>query len=162
MPLLKKGSALAFFDFFSKLPQYAGRNNQVSRLNKRFEFLIAGLLKDISGASVLDLGAHDDRWAYAFASAGAAEVTAIEARVDVAARLQYYPDAVLKAQVTMRVQDVFVGLEDAVRAGETYDMIAIYGLLYHVMDYFRLLDLLRQLDPKVIIIDSDFIKKMVH
>ena len=159
MPVLKKDSALAFFDFLSELPQYAGHKDQVSRLNKRFAYLIAEFTKDITGASVLDLGAHDGRWAYAFASAGAAKVTAIEARADVAVRFDYYPDAKLKAQVSIRVQDVFSGLEEAVKAGETYDVVAIYGLLYHVMDHFRLLDLVRQLDPKVIIIDSDFIKQ---
>ncbi len=150
---------MAFFDFLSELPQYAGQRNKVSRLNNRFAFLIAEFSEDIAGATVLDLGAHDGRWAYAFAGAGATKVTAIEARAEVAARFQDYPDAGLKARVAMQVQDVFVGLEEAVRARRTYDVVAIYGLLYHVMDHFRLLDLVRQLNPKVIIIDSDFIKQ---
>jgi hypothetical protein len=159
MPLLKKDSALAFFDFLPELSQYEGRENQIARLNRRFEFLIAPFSKEISGARVLDLGAHDGRWAYAFAGAGAANVTAIEARAEVAARFQTFPDPSLKARVTMCIQDVFVGLEAAIAAKEQYDVIAIFGLLYHVMDHFRLLDLVRQPGPKLIIIDGDFVKQ---
>ena len=70
-----------------------------------------------------------------------------------------FPDPSLKACVTMRIQDVFVGLEAAIAAKEQYDVIAIYGLLYHVMDHYRLLDLVRQLDPRLIIIDGDFVKQ---
>ncbi len=150
---------MAFFDFLPELAQYEGRENQIARLNKRFEFLIAPFSKDIAGARVLDLGAHDGRWAYAFADAGAATVTAIEARAEVAAGFQNFPDPSLKACVTMRIQDVFVGLEAAIAAKEQYDVIAIYGLLYHVMDHYRLLDLVRQLDPRLIIIDGDFVKQ---
>ena len=159
MPLLKKDSALAFFDFLPELAQYDGKENQIARLNKRFAFLVAPFLTDIAGARVLDLGARDGRWAYAFAGAGAAAVTAIEARADVAAQFQAFPETPFKGCVSVRVQDVFVGLQAAIAAKEQYDVIAIYGLLYHVMDHFRLLDLVRQLHPKLIIIDSDFVKQ---
>jgi hypothetical protein len=150
---------LAFFDFLLELPQYEGRHSEVGRLNKRFEFLINGFSQDVTGARVLDLGAHDGRWAYAFAAAGAQQVTAIEAREDVAAQFRSFPDPVLKNRVAMRVQDVFAGLEAAVAGGERYDVVAIYGLLYHVMDHFRLLYLVHQLAPKLIIVDGDFVKQ---
>jgi predicted RNA methylase len=106
MPLSKKDSALAFFDFLHDVSEYEGRENRIIRLNKRFEILITPFSRDIAGAHVLDLGAHDGRWAYAFAGAGAAKVTGIEARAEVAALLQDFPDAALKARITMRVQDV--------------------------------------------------------
>ena len=59
----------------------------------------------------------------------------------------------------MRVSDVFSGLEKAVAKGERYDVVAIFGLLYHIMDHFRLLSLVRSLGPKLIIVDSEFIKQ---
>jgi hypothetical protein len=93
-----------------ELAQCEGRNDQVSRLNKRVEFLISGFSENISGASVLCLGAHDHRWAYSFASACAAKVMANGARADVAALFHDHPEAALKVRVTMRSQGVFAGL----------------------------------------------------
>jgi hypothetical protein len=150
---------LAFFDFLSDLPDYGHVPAKVQRLNKRHPFLVSQFSADILDARVLDLGAHDGRWSYAIAAAGAAQVTAIEARASVAARLDAFPDTTLKSRITMRVSDVFAGLEEAVAAGERYDVVAVFGLLYHVMDHFRLLLLVHQLQPKLIIIDSDFIKQ---
>ena len=37
-----------------------------------------------------------------------------------------------------------------------FDVVAIYGLYYHVMDHYGLLNLCHQMSPKLIIIDSEF------
>lgn len=150
---------MAFFDFLPQMPRYANAKTAVDRLNKRYPFLIADHAEDIAGARVLDLGAHDGRWAYAFAAAGASQVTAIEARAHLAEQLTAFPDAQLSARISMRVEDVFAGLEKAVATQERYDVVAVFGLLYHVMDHFRLLSLIHQLQPKCVIIDSDFVKQ---
>lgn len=150
---------MPFFDFLTDVPGYRQKPARIARLNKRHMFLIADFADEIRNARVLDLGAHDGRWAYAFADAGAASVTAIESRAVEAQKLNDYPDADLKARLSMRIADVFAGLEAADAAKETYDIVAIYGLLYHVMDHFRLLDLVRRLNPKLVIIDGDFAKQ---
>ncbi|WP_322895108.1 MULTISPECIES: class I SAM-dependent methyltransferase [unclassified Yoonia] len=147
---------MGFFDFLQGMRAYQDRAQAGPRMNRRHDFLIKDFAKDITDARVLDLGAHDGRWAYAFAGAGAAEVVGIEARADAVAGFTAYPDAALRARVTLRVDDVFEGLEKAVAAGETYDIVAIFGLFYHIMDQFRLLRLIRKLGPRLIIIDGEF------
>jgi len=150
---------VAFFDFLNKVPSYQDKPSRVERLNKRYAFLISDFADDIKDARALDLGAHDGRWAYAIAAAGAHSVTGIEAREALSKELDHVLDAEIKLRINMRVDDVFAGLEAAVAADETYDFIAIYGLFYHIMDHFRMLDLVRQLKPKLVVIDSDFTKQ---
>lgn len=150
---------LAFFDFLPRLAAYEDRGRSVDRMNRRHRFLIDAYADQIAGARVLDLGAHDGRWAYAMAGAGAETVVAIEARVAAAQGFADFPDTSLRAKVEMRIDDVFLGLEQAITAGETYDVVAVFGLLYHVMDHFRLLTLIKALDPSLVIIDSEFTKR---
>lgn len=150
---------MAFFDFLTTLPHYQNRARSTDRMNRRHRFLVQDFVDDIKGKRVLDLGAHDGRWAYAMAGAGAAKVVAIEGRAETAARFLEFPDNILRDRVEMRTDDVFTGLEKAVTAGETYDVVAVFGLLYHVMDHFRLLSLIRALGPSLIVIDSDFNKR---
>ena len=40
--------------------------------------------------------------------------------------------------------------------GETYDVIGVFGILYDLMDHFRLFQLVRRLKPKLVIVDSEF------
>ncbi len=150
---------MAFFDFLRQVPGYADAPQSVERLNRRHPFLITDFGADIASARVLDLGAFDGRWAYAFAAAGASHVTAIEARATTTARLAQFPGDANRAKIDMRIADVFDGLQGVVDAGERYDVVAVYGLFYHIMDHFRLLQLIGQLQPKMIIIDGDFAKQ---
>lgn len=150
---------MGFFDFLSGLRGYQDRPQAVPRMNRRHDFLIGDFAPEIAGARVLDLGAHDGRWAYAFAGAGALQVVGIEARADVVAGFAAYPDAGLRARVTLRVDDMFTGLEKAIAAGETYDIVAVLGVFYHITEQVRLLHLIRQLQPKLIIIDGEFAQR---
>jgi 2-polyprenyl-3-methyl-5-hydroxy-6-metoxy-1,4-benzoquinol methylase len=150
---------LAFFDFLTTLEHYEERARSADRMNRRHQFLVNDFADDIAGARVLDLGAHDGRWSYAFAAAGAASVVGIEARALSAARLTEFPDSTLRAKVLMRVDDVYSGLEKAIAAGERFDVVAVYGLLYHLMDHFRLFTLIKALKPTLVIVDSEFNKR---
>lgn len=150
---------MGFFDFLQRMRGYQDRPTAVPRMNWRHQFLIADFAADISGAHVLDLGAHDGRWAYAFAGAGAAQVVGIEARADVVAGFAAYPDAGLRGRVTLRVDDIFDGLDKAIAAGETYDIVAVLGVFYHITDQVRLLRLIRALGPRLVIIDGEFAQR---
>lgn len=147
---------MGFFGFLQSLPAYQDRPAAVPRMNRRHGFLVADFAAEIAGARVLDLGAHDGRWAYAYAGAGAARVVGIEARADVVAGFAAYPDPALRARVELRVDEICAGLEKALAAGETYDVVALLGVFYHVMDHMRLLRLIRRIGPKLVIIDSEF------
>lgn len=148
---------MGFFDFFGHLPEYAAKPQATARMDLRHQFLIAPHLADIAGARVLDLGAHDGRWAYAFAAAGADTVVAVEARAALIARFTQFPDPVLRERVRMRCADVYDFMEKAVAANQTFDVIAIFGLFDHIMDHFRLLALCQRLNPRLVIVDSEFV-----
>jgi len=147
---------VSFFDFIQDMPGYDGDRMAVERLNKRHRMLVAPFADQLDGARVLDLGAHDGRWAYALAGAGAAEVVAVEARQEAVDRYADFPETAFKARVQMRCADLWEALEGAVAAGERYDIVALYGIYYHVMDHFRLLQLIRQLGAPMVLIDSEF------
>jgi hypothetical protein len=145
------------FEFLSSLREYGrGRSLRRRRLDARHRFLVAPYRDEIRGARVLDLGAHDGRWAYALAAAGAAEVVAVEARARLVRRFAAFPDPVLRARVRFREGDVFARLEEAVAAGERFDIVAVFGLLYHLMDHHRLLLLIRRLGPRLVLVDGEF------
>ncbi|WP_176715550.1 bifunctional 2-polyprenyl-6-hydroxyphenol methylase/3-demethylubiquinol 3-O-methyltransferase UbiG [Thioclava sp. SK-1] len=118
--------------------------------------IIAPLADEIAGARVLDLAAHDGRWTFAFACAGASEVVGIEGRAGLVQSYADFPAVDHKSRSSLRCDDVFDGMEKAIAAGEQYDVIAVLGILYHVMDHMRLFRLIRQLKPKLVIVDSEF------
>ncbi|MEM6727731.1 MAG: hypothetical protein AAF618_04465, partial [Pseudomonadota bacterium] len=61
------------------------------------------------------------------------------------------------AKVTLRQGDVFEVMEEMKRYKERFDVVAIYGLLYHTTEHYRLLLLAQAMQPKLIIVDSEFI-----
>lgn len=147
------------FDFLGSLPGYADNADTIRRLEQRHKLIIDPFRPLIEGARVLDLAAHDGRWSVALARAGAARVIGVEARPDLVdrfARLQAAtPEA---ARVRMLCNDLFAEAQARVAANERFDVVALYGIFYHVMDHFRLLSLLRRLGPRLIIVDSEFIR----
>lgn len=147
---------MGYFDFIGDLPRYRAKERAGLRLSQRHKFLIDDFKDEIRGANVLDLASHDGRWCYAFAGAGAASVVGIEARAELVAEFANYPDKALVQKVEFRCGDLFEGIEAAISKGETYDVIGIFGILYHIMDHFRLFQLLRALQPKLLIVDSEF------
>ena len=65
-----------------------------------------------------------------------------------------FPDEALKSKVELRFGDIYVELGAAITNGVTYDVVAVFGILYHLMDHFWLFLLIRKLKPKLIIVDS--------
>ena len=148
---------MPFFDFIDTLPRYVDLDRpQANRLNLRRRFIIGPTKPAFKDARVLDLASHDGRWCYAFAAAGAREVIGFEGRRELIDTFEDFPDAQLKAKVTLHCTDIFDGLEAALEQGETFDVIGVLGIYYHIMDHRRLLKLISALKPKLVIIDSEF------
>jgi hypothetical protein len=150
---------MGFFDFLADLPLYQGRGNVVNRFNRRYRYLIAPIAEELVGAKVLDIAAHDGRWSYALAAAGAREVHGVEARPELVAAFSDFPESDFKNKVHMEVGDLFDVLDRLVREKEQYDVVALYGIFYHVMDHFRILKQIQKLGPKLIIVDSEFMMR---
>jgi transcriptional regulator with XRE-family HTH domain len=148
---------VGFFDLIAGMPGYRdGYEHHVNRLNKRHAFLIEPFRAELEGARVLDLASHDGRWPYALAGAGAAEVVGVEGRADLVREFRHFPDSPFKARVDLRCNDIFAELEAEAARGARYDVVAVFGIFYHIMDHFRLLTLIRALGPRLILMDSDF------
>lgn len=148
--------SVGFFDFLAATPRYAEHPSNLRRLNVRHEHLVAPHAHDLRGARVLDLASRDGRWPYAFAAAGAREVVGVEARAEMIAQFDAYPADEVQSWVELRHADVFDELPRLVAAGERFDVVAVLGLLYHVMDHYRLLTLVTSLRPRLVIVDSEF------
>ena len=144
------------FDFIDELPHYQSKKNSSLRLNIRHRFLIDPFREQIAGARVLDLAAHDGRWSYALSAAGAKAVVGIEGRANLVSMFDDYPDDDIKSRVDLRVGDIFDGVHNLHCEGEVFDVIALYGIFYHIMDHMHLLRECLKLKPQIIIIDSLF------
>lgn len=81
---------LHFFDFLNEIEEYD--DTSIARMKLRHSYLVEPFEKDIQGARVLDIAAHDGRWSYALAAAGAAEVYGIEARSELIEKFANYPE----------------------------------------------------------------------
>ncbi len=145
------------FDFLRRLPPYEDNDTTIHRLAQRHRLIIDPFAPQIEGARVLDLAAHDGRWSYALAAAGAREVVGVEARQELIDRFANFPQTDFKSKVHLHCNDIYAELETRAKAGEQFDVVAVYGIFYHIMDHFRLLSLIRQLSPGLVIIDSEFI-----
>jgi len=145
---------MEFFDFLRRDPRY-GRHS-LNRLNKRYQFLVQPYRADIDGSTVLDIGAYDGRWAYALSDAGAREVVAIEGREESMAHFESFPPGPAKDRVRFVIGDVQDVLPRMIADGTRFDVVALFGFLYHVMDHYRLLTQIARLGPRLVIIDSEF------
>ncbi|GHE03501.1 hypothetical protein U879_00850 [Defluviimonas sp. 20V17] len=150
---------MGFFDFIADMEAYRDHNQPVARLNARHAMIVQPFADDIRGARVLDLAAHDGRWSYALAGAGAAQVVGVEARQELIDIFPSFPDADLRARVELRRNDLYDEIDSEARKGARYDVVAVYGILYHLMDHFRLFQALRKLGPKLVIVDSEFMRR---
>lgn len=150
---------MGFFDFLTDMDLYAGKADAVPRMNARHSFLIEPFKDEINNRRVFDIASHDGRWAYAFAAAGAKEVVGVEARQNLIDLFDTYPNPDLRNRVELRCNDLFKELESEVRKGETYDVVSVFGIFYHIMDHFRLLRLVRELKPGLVIVDSEFMDR---
>jgi hypothetical protein len=147
---------MGFFNFLQEIAPYAEDPKSVRRLNMRHRMIIGPLADEIAGEAVLDLAAHDGRWAHAFAAAGARDVLGIEGRQELIDRYAHYPASAVKDRVSLRAGDIFDGVDAEIAQGNQYGVIGVLGIFYHIMDHFRLLKQLRKLGPKMVIVDSDF------
>ena len=151
---------MGFFDFLAHLERYEDRApRSIKRLDTRRRFIVTPFEADIRGKRVLDIASHDGRWSYALSAAGASEVVGIEGRHELIEQFTSYPDDEIRSRVRFVEGDLFEELEHMVETGARFDVVAVYGIFYHVMDHYRLLRLIARLQPELVIIDSEW---MIH
>ena len=135
------------------------RHADIARMNARYDFIVEPFAADIEGAKVLDIASHDGRWSYALAGAGAAQVHGIEARAELIEQFDAFPETDFKQRVTFKHGDLFEQLDRLIAEKAQFDVVALYGIFYHVMDHYGLLARVKKLCPNVVIVDSEFMSK---
>ena len=147
---------MPFFDFLGAQDPYSEAPGAVTRLNARHAAILSPLAGEARGARVYDIAAHDGRWAYAWAGLGAREVEAVEARGELIARFDGFPDPAVRARVRLAEGDLHDHTRMLARSGARFDIVSVHGIFYHVMDHFGLLRDIALLQPRLVVVDGEF------
>jgi hypothetical protein len=144
---------LAFFDQYDIFLQTSRVGNWPERLNSRHRAIIEDNVVALSGARVLDLASHDGRWSFAALKAGAAHVTGIEVRPELAeaAKLNMQDLSVPAETYRFIAADAF---EQRDIFHQTFDVILCLGFLYHTTRHVELIELMARTGARTMIIDT--------
>ena len=130
----------------------------LNRTNARFRQFMEPMRNEIAGVSVLDLASHDGRWTYAALKLGASHVTGIEARPELIEKGRHLFDTPeFAGRYDFLVGDIFDVMPELQRKSQRFAVILCLGIFYHVMDHFRLLRLIRDFAPRLVILDTGLI-----
>lgn len=123
-------------------------------LNGRVDTLLARHADVIQDCQVLDLASHMGTLSYAALQLGARQIHGVdteEAMInkgkDLFQRMKVWPEA-----YQFEVKDVFEFLEAC--EPDSFDTVLCFGLLYYVMEPFRLLKLMERVARKSILLDT--------
>jgi cyclopropane fatty-acyl-phospholipid synthase-like methyltransferase len=141
--------------FFTDYSIYGTDAHAANRLNTRYDHIVRPNLRYIVGKRILDLGAYDGRWMWAYLQSGAVHVTGIEGRASSAARLLSQIKKGFPDHYKMIVGDAFDVLP-TFEPGQ-FDTIMCLGFFYHILNHERLISLMRRLEPEAIVIDSGLV-----
>jgi hypothetical protein len=142
-----------FFHHFPRFVETSETGPWLDRLNARYLALIHANRELIAGARILDLASHDGRFSFAALQNGASRVVGIE----------HEPHLVRTANENMEHHDVAQDRYDFV-LGDMFecipevghcDIVFCFGILYHINDHMRLLQLIAELEPRAVIIDTN-------
>jgi SAM-dependent methyltransferase len=149
-----------FIELSDRTPEWQDRRHdrrsaseQRSRLNERYEALIASNRDILDGARVLALASHAGRYSFAALKTGAAHVTGVEVRQTLLDRAQEAFAFYGQDPTTYRFVrgDVF---EVLAREKFDVDVVLCFGFLYHTYRHTELMYRLHALAPRHLIIDT--------
>lgn len=129
----------------------------VGRMHARHAMLIDAHRHVISNANVLQLGAGDGRWCFAFAAAGALQVVGIEENAKLVDQFRQYPDVGMRERIELRCANPLQELVAEIKADRHYEVVALFDLLENVADLYHLFDLIQRLGPRMVILDGLFV-----
>jgi SAM-dependent methyltransferase len=142
-----------FFDTYPRFYETSRTSPSRGRLNLRYEAILGENRDLFEGARVLDIASHDGRWSLAALKTGASEVVGIEAKDHLVAAAyenlsQYCDDTGAYRFVCGDIFDVL--------ANETFDadVVLCLGFLYHTLRYNELMQGIRAVAPRHLIVDT--------
>lgn len=149
-----------FIELSDRTPEWQNRrpdsrsaSEQRSRLNERYEALIASNRDILDGARVLDLASHDGRYSFAALKTGAAHVTGVEVRQTLLDRAHEAFAFYGQDPETYRFVrgDVF---EVLAREKFDVDVVLCFGFFYHTYRHTEFMYRLHELAPRHLIVDT--------
>jgi len=145
---------MGFFDDYPEFFKTSSTGSFPNRLNNRYAALIEFNKAIINNSSILDLGSHDGRWSFAAIKNSAVSVLGIEGREQLVKNayrnMELYE--IPKEQYSFIKGDIFEEIKKI--QPETFNVVFCFGLFYHVMNHMELLEEIKQLKPKYLILDT--------
>ncbi len=143
-----------FFDSFSEFYKTSDTGKFPNRLNNRYFALIESNKKIISNSSILDLASHDGRWSFAALKNGASKVIGIEAKENLVKNshknMELY--RIPKEKYNFITGNIFNEIQKI--QPKTIDVVFCFGIFYHIMNHMLLLEEIKKLQPKYLILDT--------
>jgi len=143
-----------FFDSFSEFYKTSKTTPFPNRLNNRYLALIESNKKIISNSSILDIASHDGRWSFAALKNGASKVIGIEPKENLVKNshknMELYQ--IPKEKYHFITGNIFNEIEKI--QPKTIDVVFCFGIFYHIMNHMLLLEKIKKLQPKYLIIDT--------
>lgn len=141
-----------FYEAYPRFLDSSETGHWNERLHARFQALIHANRQRLEGARVLDLASHDGRFSFAAVACGAAQVVGIDVKdhlVEVS-REHFAAYGVSPDRYEFLVGDMYDWIP---RLGQ-FDVVLCFGIMYHVRDHLRLLDLIAATEPGTLIVDT--------
>jgi len=145
---------MGFFDDYPEFYKTSKTSPFPNRLTSRYRALIESNKAIIQNSSILDLGSHDGRWSFAAIKNGAVNVLGIEGREHLVKNsyknMELYK--IPKEQYSFIKGDIFEEIKKI--PPETFDIVFCFGLFYHIMNHIELLEEIKRLKAKYLILDT--------
>lgn len=141
-----------FFDSFPRFVETSETGPALERLNARQRVLLGDNADLLAGARVLDLACHDGRFAFAALHHGAAHVVGIDHKAHLLRTAREHLEACGVAPDRYRL--LAGDLADCVEQVGPVDVVLCFGILYHLVDHWRLFDDIAALGPRAVIVDT--------
>lgn len=144
-----------FFDKFPEFYKTSETGSSPNRLNHRYLALIHSNKEIINNSSILDLASHDGRWSFAALQNGAKKVCGIEGRKELVQKSLKNMEKfeISQEKYSFIVGDIFEEIKKF--KNNEFDIVFCLGIFYHIMDHMLLLNEIKQLNPKYIIMDTN-------
>lgn len=149
-----------FFENYLDFLSTTKVGNDLNRLNYRYKNIIDTI--DYKDKTVLDLGSHDGRWAFAAVHAGAKSVVGVE----------YNQDLVIKAQKIKSKYNFnntsFIcsdNIDFLKKNKQTFDIILCCGVFYHTLNHLEYFKYMTLFVNEYIVLDTQIwpsMDPMVH
>lgn len=127
---------MKFFSEYNRFTKVTGHANSEDRLNQRYKAIIECNQSSIKGKRILDVGAHDGRWAFAAIKAGAKHVTCIEEKDTHVTWLRDNMEHYRAKNFDVIQGDVH---EEIGKINKDIDTIFCLGFFYHSLEHAHLM-----------------------